>query len=59
MVPLFKKEMITYVQPWPLAIKRLLDKPYENEVSLTDQNPPLKSYQPFKLLTQLKKSLDL
>ena len=30
------------IQPWPLAIKRLLNKPYENEVTLTGQNPPLK-----------------
>jgi len=28
------------------AYKRLLSKPYENEVTLTRQNPPLKCYQP-------------
>ena len=37
------------IQPWPLALKRLLNKPYENEVTLTWQNPPLKCYQPLEL----------
>ena len=40
------------------AYKRLLNKPYENEVTLNGQNPPLKCCQPLELLTQLKKSLD-
>ena len=31
-----------YIQPWPLAIKRLLNNLYVNEVNLTGQNPPLK-----------------
>ena len=30
-----------HIQPCPLAIKRLLNKPYENEVTLTRQKPPL------------------
>ena len=34
---------IEKIQPWPLAYKRLLNKPYVNEVTLTRQNPPLKS----------------
>ena len=40
------------------AYKRLLNKPYENEVTLTGQNPPLKCYQPLELFTQLKRGLD-
>ena len=31
---------LTYVQLWPLALIRLLDKPYENEVTLRGQKPP-------------------
>ena len=38
---------------------RLVNKPYENKVTLTEQNPPLKYCQPLELLTQLKKGLDL
>ena len=30
------------IQPWPLAYKWLLNKPYENEVTLTRQNQALK-----------------
>ena len=37
-----------YLQPWPLAIKRLLDNPYENEVTLTRQKPPSKCCQHFE-----------
>ena len=29
------------IQPWPLAIKRLLNNPYVNDVNLTKQNPLL------------------
>ena len=47
------------LQPWPLAIKRLLNKPYENEVTLTRQKPPLKCCQLLELLTQLKRGIDL
>ena len=46
------------VQLLNFAYKRSLNKPYENEVTLTGQNPPSKSYQPLELLTQLKKGLD-
>ena len=28
------------LQPWPLAIKRLLNNPYENEVTLRGQTCP-------------------
>ena len=30
-----------WIQLWNFALKRLLNKPYENEVTLTGQNPPL------------------
>ena len=33
--------------------------PYVNEVTLREQKPPLKCCQPFDLLTQLKRELDL
>ena len=49
----------TKVQQLNIAYKWLLNKPYENEVTLTEQNPPLKYCQPLELLTQLKKGLDL
>ena len=29
-----------FVQPWSFAIKRILNKPYENEVTLILQGPP-------------------
>ena len=38
---------------------RLVNKPYENKVTLTEQNPPLKCYQHLEVFTQLKKGLDL
>ena len=44
-----------YIQSWTFAYIRLLNKPYENEVALTGQNPPLKCCQLLELLTQLKK----
>ena len=47
------------IQPWPLAIKRLLNKPYVNEVYLTGQNPPLICFYSLKIYTQFEKSLDL
>ena len=43
----------------PLAIKRLLNKPYENEVTLTGQNPPLKCCQPLEILTHFITGSDL
>ena len=39
-----------YIQPLNFAYIRLLNKPYENEVTLTGQNPPLKCCQPLELL---------
>ena len=36
----------------------LLNKPYENEVNLTGQNPPLKCCQPLEFLTNFKMGLD-
>ena len=47
------------IQPWPLAYIPLLNKPYENEVTLTRQNLPLKYCKPLELLTQLKRGIDL
>ena len=37
----------------------LENKQYENEVTLTGQNPPLKCCQPFENLTHLTMDLDL
>ena len=37
------------IQLWPFANGRLLNKPYENEVTLTGQNLALKCCQPFEL----------
>ena len=34
-------------------------KPYENEITLTGQNQPLKCWQPLKILTHFIKGLDL
>ena len=30
------------IQSWTFAVIQLVNKPYENEVTLTGQNPPLK-----------------
>ena len=49
----------SYIQPWPLAYKRLLNKPYENEVTLTRQNLPFKCCQPLEILTHFITVLDL
>ena len=38
---------------------QLLDKPYEKEVTLREQNLSLKFCQPLELSTQLEKGLDL
>ena len=48
-----------FIQLWPLAYKRLLNKPYENEVTFISQNLPLKCCQSLELLTQLKRGIDL
>ena len=37
------------VQSWKFAYTRLQNKPYENEVTLTRQNRPLKCCQPFEI----------
>ena len=37
----------------------LVNKHYQNEVTLTGQNPPLKCCQPLEILAQLKTGLDL
>ena len=52
-------KVLIYIQSWTFAYIRLLNKPYENEVTLTGQNPPLKCCQHLELLTQLKRGIDL
>ena len=47
------------IQLLNFAYKRLLNKPYENEVTLTGENSPLKCCQSLDFLTQSKKGLDL
>ena len=47
------------IQPWPLAIKRLLNNPYVNGVKLTKQNPLLKCRQHLETCHTLKQGLDL
>ena len=36
------KNRVIYIQLWPLAIVRLLNKPYVNEVTLRGQKSPLR-----------------
>ena len=50
---------IDYIQSLNFAYKQLLNKPYENEVNLTGQNPPLQFCLPLELFSPLKKGLDL
>ena len=38
-----------YLQLLIFAYKQLLNKPYENEVTLTGQKPPLKCCQPLEI----------
>ena len=38
------------IQPWPFGIKRLLNKPYKNEVTLREKNLSLKCCQSLELL---------
>ena len=42
------RERDTQIQPLNFAYKRLLNKPYENEVTLTRQNSPSKCCQHFE-----------
>ena len=41
-----------------ICLHRLLNKPYENEVTLTGKTPPLMCCQPLEILTNFKKDLD-
>ena len=41
------------------AFTRLLNKPYENEVTLTGQNPPLKCCQHIEIQYTVRKRVDL
>ena len=45
------------IQPWPFGIKRLLNKPYKNEVTLREKNLSLKCCQSLELLIYFEKRL--
>ena len=47
------------LQSWTFAYIRLLNKPYENEVTLTGQNIPLKCCQALEILKHSITGLDL
>ena len=48
------------IQLWTFAYVRLLNKPYENEVALSEQKIPLKCCQPLDFwYTSTLKGLDL
>ena len=47
------------IQPWNFAYIWVLNKPYENEVTLTEQNPRSKCCQHLETWHSLKKCLDL
>ena len=47
------------IQSWTFAIIQLLNKPYENEVTLTGQNPPLKCCQQIEIQNTVRKREDL
>ena len=47
------------IQPLPLAYKRLLNKPYVNEVNLTGQKSPLKYCQQLEIQYSVRKRVDL
>ena len=46
-----------HIQSWTFAYIRLLNKPYENELTLRGQNICLKCYQPLKLMLYFGKGL--
>ena len=63
-IPLFTFDLNSstvqlHIQSWTFAIIRLLNKPYENEVNLTGQNPPSKCCLPFEILIYFTKGIDL
>ena len=47
------------LQPSNFAYVRLLNKPYENEVTLTGQNLPLKCFQQLEIQNTVRKRVDL
>ena len=49
----------TLIQLREKQTAHLIDKNYQNEITLTGQNPPLKCCQPLKILAHLTKGLDL
>ena len=54
-----KPGKLILIQPLNFAYKQLLDKPYENEVTLTGQNPPLKCCQQLEIQYTVRKRVDL
>ena len=54
-----KRQYPKYLQSWPMTNGWLLNKPYENEVTLRGQNIPLKQCRPLELLTQFERGSDL
>ena len=52
---IFMYESHRNIQSRAKVYKLLLDKPYENEVTLREQNLPSKCCQPLEILTQFKK----
>ena len=49
---------LVLLKPLNFAYVQLLNKPYENEVTLTGQNSPLKYCQNLEILYTVKKKLD-
>ena len=49
----FNVQLLNFAYTW------VLNKPYENEVTLTGKNPPLKSYKHLEISKTLRKGLDL
>ena len=50
---------VLYIQPLNFAYIQLLNKPYEKEVTLTGQNPPLKYCQHLEIQYTVRKKVDL
>ena len=58
-IPSQLRKQLNKVQLPTFAFTRLLDKPYENEVTLTVQNPPLKCCQHIEIRYTVRKRVDL
>ena len=53
--PFISSIELTLVHLWPFSYVWLLNKPYENEVTLKGQNTPLKCCQPLELLLYIER----